>query len=130
MASADIEKDGDETDESSDEEEEFTGAWDDRVRVICHDMRTKKHVADQFTSERILELLKKNSKYVHAVAPSGKQLLHWAAYSGCEISAQLLLSRGARRDNEDIWKKCPYDYALKAGHGDSLLKLLKPAPKE
>ena len=62
MASENVADEGEDTEESSDEEEEFTGAWDDRVRVICHDMRTKKHIADQFTSERILELLKKNSK--------------------------------------------------------------------
>jgi hypothetical protein len=47
---------------SSSEDEEFTGTWDDNCKMVAYDMQTKKALADQFASERITELLKKNSK--------------------------------------------------------------------
>ena len=59
---------GSEDDDSSDDEDEFEGKWDDRCRVICHDMRTKKALGDKFASERIQELAKKNSKCEFAFA--------------------------------------------------------------
>ena len=54
--------DGDDLGESSSEDEEFTGTWDDNCKLVAYDMQTKKSLADQFTSERITELLKKNNK--------------------------------------------------------------------
>jgi hypothetical protein len=55
---------GDDADlgESSSEDEEFTGRWDDHCKLVAYDMQTKKSLADQFASERITELLKKNNK--------------------------------------------------------------------
>lgn len=46
----------------SEEEEDWGGVWDDRCREICHDMRLNKSNGDHFASERVQELLKKNSK--------------------------------------------------------------------
>ena len=39
---------------------------------------------------------------------------------------QLLLSRGAKKDAEDIWKKTAYDYAVQSGQPESLLAMLRP----
>jgi hypothetical protein len=60
MLQQDVDVDEDEGSES--EEEEFTGTWDDNCKLVAYDMQTKKALADQFASERIAELLKKNSK--------------------------------------------------------------------
>ena len=119
------ENDSDDESESSDEEEEFTGTWDNRCRIIAYDMQTKKQQADVYATERITELLKKNSKYISATAPSGKQLLHWAAQGGCEGAIKLLLSRGAKKDAKDINKMIPLDFAVNSGQSEPILKLLE-----
>lgn len=193
-----LQQDGtvDEDEESeSEEEEEFTGTWDDNCKLVAYDMQTKKALADQFASERIAELIKKNSKCrlhintrfayfrygyyhipdmpyeycatclpidLHAMAPTGKQFIHWAAYGGCVLTCkvcsdplhfllqsspgkvnhsgfstctqssvffspvQLLLSRGAKKDAEDIWKKTAFDYAVQSGQPESILAILRP----
>lgn len=48
--------------DDSEEEEDWGGVWDDRCREICHDMRLNKSNGDHFASERVQELLKKNSQ--------------------------------------------------------------------
>lgn len=85
---AEMPQDEDEEDEE-DEEEEFTGTWDRRCREVCFDMQSKKKEADHFAKEVIDEMLKKNGNYITAKAPSGKTLLHWAAYAGCEITVDV-----------------------------------------
>jgi hypothetical protein len=39
---------------------------------------------------------------------------------------QLLLSRGAKKETEDVWKKTAYEYAVQSGHSETLLAILKP----
>ena len=48
--------------ESSDEEEQFTGQWDERCREVSFDMQSKKSAADSFAKECVEELVKKNIK--------------------------------------------------------------------
>lgn len=112
------------SEEDDDEDKKFTGQWDKNCRELADDMRIKRAQVDQFACETIQELLKKNSKYMGATAPSGKQLIHWAAIGGCPLTIQLLLSRGAQKDSTDIWRKTPRDYAVEAGHSDAIVNLL------
>jgi len=79
------EGDVDEDEDSESEEEEFTGKWDDNCKLVAYDMQTKKALADQFASERIAELIKKNSKCrLHRITRSAH--LRNIYYYNCDMS--------------------------------------------
>ena len=114
-------------DDEDNDEESWSGTWDQHVKDVCKIMQVQKVLADVQSCDVVKHLISKNKDYLSCTSKSNKTLLHWTAYSGCVATTKLLLSRGAKKDSLDIWDRTPYDIAVSTGQIDELRKLLRPS---